>query len=93
MVVLILLWMNMQVASSRNLFELYATGAFSMELLCKKLKKEHGLAWPKGSMGKMLNNPFYYGVMVVKGKEYPHRYPPIITQSLFEACTASHSWI
>ena len=68
----------------KKLFELYATGAFSMELLCEKLKIEHGLAWPKGSMGKMLNNPFYYGVMSIKGKEYPHRYPPIITQSLFE---------
>ena len=56
-----------------------------MELLCKKLKIEHGLDWPKGSMGKVLNNPFYYGIMRVKEKEYPHRYPPIISQSLFEA--------
>lgn len=68
----------------KKLFELYATGAFSMGLLCEKLKKEHGLTWPKGSMGKLLNNPFYHGVMIVKGKEYPHRYPPIISQSLFE---------
>ena len=69
---------------AKKLFELYATGAFSMGLLCKKLKDEHQLKWPIGSMGKFLNNPFYHGVMIIKGKEYPHRYPPIITQSIFD---------
>jgi DNA invertase Pin-like site-specific DNA recombinase len=67
----------------KKTFELYATSAYSLELLCKKLKDEHGINWPKGSLGKILDNPFYYGVMVVKGKEYPHRYPPIISQALF----------
>lgn len=68
----------------RTVFELYATRAYSMELLCKKVKTDFGLAWPKGYLGKMLKNPFFHGVMIVKGKAYPHRYPPIITQSLFE---------
>ncbi len=68
----------------KKLYELYATGAYSMELLCQKLKKEHDISWPKGSMGKILSNPFFYGVMIVNGKEYPHRYPPLISQALFE---------
>ena len=68
----------------KKLFELYATGAFSMGLLCKKVKDEHNITWPIASMGKILNNPFYYGVMIIKGKEYPHRYPPTITQSIFD---------
>ena len=65
-------------------YELYATGAYSMDLLCKKFKKDHGLNWPKGYVGKMLSNPFFYGVMIINSKEYPHRYPPIISQALFE---------
>lgn len=68
----------------KKIFELYATGAFSMELLRKKIKNEHDINLARSYMGKMLNNPFYHGFMVIKGKEYPHRYPPIITQSLFD---------
>lgn len=68
----------------KKTFELYATGAFSMNLLCEKLKKDYGIDWPKGSLGKILNNPFYHGTMIVQNKEYPHRYPPIITKALFD---------
>ncbi len=68
----------------KKTFELYATGAFSTDLLCKKIKNEHGVPWNKGSLAKMLNNPFYHGVMIIKGKEYPHRYPQIITKELFD---------
>lgn len=35
-------------------------------------------------VARILDNPFYHGVMIVKEKEYPHRYPPIITKSLFD---------
>ena len=68
----------------KKVFELYATGAFSMGLLCKKVKADFGPAWPKGYLGKMLKNPFYHGTMIVKAKSYPHRYPPIISKSLFD---------
>ncbi|MBT4856477.1 recombinase family protein [bacterium] len=67
----------------KKTFELYATGTFSMDLLLKKLKIEHNVSWPKGTLGKILNNPFYYGVMLVKGKKYSHRYPPLISLDLF----------
>lgn len=68
----------------KKVFDLYASGAYSMELLCKKLKNEHDINWPKGSLGAILCNPFYYGVMRVKGQEHPHRYPPLISQAVFE---------
>jgi len=68
----------------KKVFELYATGAYSMLTLCQKVKKDFGIEWPKGYMGKLLKNPFYHGVMIVKGKSYPHRYPPIISKSLFD---------
>lgn len=32
----------------------------------------------------MLKNPFYYGVMNYDGKQYPHKYKPIIAKELFD---------
>jgi site-specific DNA recombinase len=68
----------------QKVFELYATGAFSMELLCKKVKEEYGINWPKGYLGKLLKNPFYHGIMIINKTRHPHRYPPLISQVLFD---------
>lgn len=65
-------------------FELYATGIYSLDLLCKKLKNEYSSNWSSSYLDKVFNNHFYYGVMVVKGKMYNHRYPPIISKNLFD---------
>ena len=69
---------------AKKIFELYATGAYSMALLCKKIKVDYGVVWPKSHMGKFLKNPFYHGTMIVKRKSYPHRYKPIISKMLFD---------
>ncbi|HEX2977546.1 MAG TPA: recombinase family protein [Candidatus Babeliales bacterium] len=69
-------------------FELYASGAYSMELLSKKIKADHDLNWSVSYIDKVFNNHFYYGIMLVKDKMYHHRYPPLITQSLFEQVQA-----
>ncbi len=68
----------------RNAYEFYATGAYSMELLRAKLKDDYGIKWSKGFLDKVLKDHFYYGVMVWKEKMYPHRYPPIISKTLFD---------
>ena len=68
----------------RKAFELYATGAYSMSLLAKKLNEEYGVNWSKSHVDKALENPFYHGIMRVKGKMYPHCYTPIITKALFD---------
>ncbi len=65
-------------------FELYATGTYSMQLVCDKLKEDHGISWRQSFIDKMYNNPFYYGVMRMNDKLYPHKYPPIISESLFQ---------
>ena len=65
----------------RKVFELYATGAYSMDLLRQKLKKDYGLDWSKGYVDQILNNSFLLWDMVVKGKSYPHRYPPLISKA------------
>lgn len=76
-------------------FELYATGAFSLELLCKKLKNDYNVIWSVSYIDKVFNNHFYHGVMVIKGQKYRHRYPPICRQtlSLSRAVTLCRLWI
>jgi site-specific DNA recombinase len=72
----------------KQAFELYATGAFSLLLLCNKMKKDFDVDWGVSYIDKVFNNHFYYGIMMVKGNSYPHRYPPIITKELFDAVQA-----
>lgn len=40
----------------------------------------------KAFLERILNNKFYYGVMVHSGKEYNHNYPPLISRALFMEC-------
>ncbi len=68
----------------KKAFELYAMGAYSLTLLAKKLNTEFGVNWSKSYLDKLFNNHFYYGVMVVKGRQYQHRYPPLIDKILFD---------
>lgn len=68
----------------KNAFQLYASGAYSMDLICKKLKEDYCITWKTNYIDKVFNNPFYYGQMRIKNTLYPHRYPPIISQELFE---------
>jgi site-specific DNA recombinase len=73
-------------------FEMRATGA-PYSLIAKELGKE-GLrsnitdskAPNKAFLERILNNKFYYGTMVHSGKEYPHKYPPLISRGLFYEC-------
>jgi len=75
----------------RKAFELYATGHYSFFTLRKKLKEE-GLTnntpnkgiLSQGQLDFILKGRFYYGYMEMKGKLYPHKYPPIISKPLFD---------
>ncbi len=42
----------------------------------------------KGDVEKIINNKFYYGVMTQSGKEYSHKYQPLVTRALFNRCQA-----
>jgi site-specific DNA recombinase len=68
----------------RQLFELYATGTYSMQLLRKKFTKEYGVKWSNGFIDAVFKNPFYYGFMLSKDSLYQHRYPPLISHALFD---------
>ena len=73
----------------REVFELYASGKYSMKTLAKQMK-EKGLLNDRSDtpistsqVEQILKNPFYYGVMRLKDRLYPHKYPPLISLHLY----------
>jgi site-specific DNA recombinase len=85
----------------RKAFELYATGDYSYEILAKKLAKiglttntDHPKPMYKNYLdSQIINNPFYYGEMLYKGKLYKHQYEPLIPKYLYDKCQqVKESW-
>ena len=78
-----------------KIFEMYATGNYSL-LLIKDEMKESGLKGntklhkplTKSMIFHILRNPFYYGMMKIKGELYQHKYEPLISKYLFDRCQA-----
>lgn len=68
----------------QSAFEWYGTGAYSMDLLCKKLNAEFALRWAKGYLDHILKTEFYMGMMNWKNNTHPHKYPTIISKTLYE---------
>lgn len=73
-------------------FELRASG-MPYGLIAKELlkagytsPKTHKAQLTKSTVEKMINNTFYYGVMVHNEKSYNHKYEPLISRSLFNKC-------
>jgi len=73
----------------KELFELYASGKYSMRGLAK-IMQEKGLTNHRtntpistSQVEQVLKNPFYYGIMKIKDRTYPHQYDPLIPLSLF----------
>lgn len=74
-----------------KLFEMYATGQYSVKALAKIIREE-GLTTKKDKpvassvIYDILNNPFYYGEMKAKERLWKHKYEPLITKWLFNKC-------
>lgn len=71
-------------------FELRAIG-LPYEVIAKQLADEglrsaNGRIIGKAYIEKIINETFYYGVMVHGGKSYPHKYPSLIKRNLFNQC-------
>ena len=77
----------------KRMFSEYATGTVSFRELQRKTF-EWGLRTDKGNklalqtVCDVISNPFYHGVMKVKGKLYRHNYPALIDKFLFDLCQA-----
>ncbi len=70
----------------KKMFELYATGNFSLWDLAQEVHRwgllgRTGKPVRKGRIAKMLQNPFYYGVMRYNGEVYEGKHPPLISIS------------
>ncbi len=80
----------------KMLFEEFAKGCHSISGDLVHRAKQWGLTNKTCKGGYLfpsqihyiLKNPFYYGEMPIKGKLYPHNYPPIIDKDLFDRCQA-----
>ncbi len=75
----------------KKMFELYATGNYSLKLLKMNMDKL-GLVGKSGKtvstslMHATLKNPFYIGKMKSKGVEYDHKYETFVPKFIWQRC-------
>jgi site-specific DNA recombinase len=69
-------------STAKRIFELYATGQYSLLELRAAVRKETGKTLV--NLNTMLRNPFYVGQFVWSGKTYLGTQPRLITNELFE---------
>jgi DNA invertase Pin-like site-specific DNA recombinase len=79
----------------RRAFELYATGAHSLDTLCAELERmglhnRQGGRVTRNGVSVMLNNPFYIGLIVHRkgGAVYKGVHEPLIGKQLFDRVQA-----
>ncbi len=77
----------------KRMFELYATGNYSVKALVKKMSEEGlrnagGTPIVKSRLHELLSDPFYCGKMRWKGEIYEGKHEPLITQAMFDAVQA-----
>lgn len=75
----------------KRAFHEYATGAYSLSELARKsiewgLRSNNGNELGTQQLHHMMLNPFYYGMMKVKGELHPHKYEPLISKAVFDIC-------
>lgn len=69
-------------------FELYATEKYNLYELAKEmyklgLRNSNNKVVSKTTLSKILNNPFYVGVMMIKGKSFNGNHEPLVSSYLF----------
>jgi|SRR5579871_1105415 len=74
-----------------RMFKEYALGHTSLRELHRKsaawgLRNDRGNTFALQTVCDIIANPFYYGVMKVKGKLYPHNHPTLIDRRLYQEC-------
>ena len=68
----------------KEMYELYATKAYSMLTLRDKINGLYGTKLSKGHLDMILKKKFYFGIIETQNKEYPHVYDTIISKDLYE---------
>jgi site-specific DNA recombinase len=75
----------------KKIFEVYATANFSLYELMQEVKTwgligRKGKPVHKSKLARLLQNPFYYGVIRFNGEMYEGSHPPLISKKLFDRC-------
>lgn len=75
----------------KSLFELYSLGGTSLHELARYsneigLTSKAGKKLSKSTIAYIIDNPFYYGELNVKGKKTVHIYPRLIKKTLWDKC-------
>jgi len=73
---------------AKRIFELYATGQYSLATLRKKLREEFGQNLAKSYLAKLLKNPFYHGMFYWQGTLYSGTHTPLVGRDVFESVQA-----
>src|SRR5260370_414422 len=68
---------------ARRMFELYATGMYSLASLRQLFKAEYGKVFTKWHLEKLLKNPFYICTYECEGKSYAGTHPPLVSPEIF----------
>lgn len=68
---------------AQHVFELYATGRYSLLSLAKELLHTHGTCISKANLHQILTNPFYIGRFEWSGHTYQGTHPHLIGAELF----------
>jgi site-specific DNA recombinase len=68
----------------RRIFELYASGEYSLVTLRSAVLAEAGLRISRAYLETILKNPFYIGRFVWRGVEYKGTHAPLILPDLFK---------
>jgi site-specific DNA recombinase len=70
-------------AIAKHVFELYASGRYSLLALSKELRHVTGTCISKTNLHKMLTNPFYIGQFEWSGHTYQGTQPSLISPELY----------
>lgn len=76
-----------------RIFQLYSEGNNSIRMIANEMEKLEAKSNTKNpkllsssQIYAILKNPFYYGIMRIKGELYQHNYEPLISKFLFDKC-------
>ncbi|MGH9717265.1 MAG: recombinase family protein [Candidatus Acidiferrales bacterium] len=69
---------------ARRMFELYASGRYSLSGLRVTLKQEFCISLAKGYLERLLKNPFYVGRFYWEKRLYDGTHTPLVSHDLFQ---------
>jgi site-specific DNA recombinase len=69
----------------KRMFELYATGEYSLRTLREKIIEETGVRFSRSYLETILKNRFYLGNFEWQGIEYSGKHEPLISPEAFES--------